>query len=132
MSLSSNNNRASAVGSLRKEAVERFNCCLFAKPANGTPFFEAALLVNADIGRHDLHHIEMGIDPFDDLLGSRCAMNARRLEKNRVRDAHWCINSGTLDRLAWEGAAFIRAMRTKALTAEQMAGLRDGRFSPVL
>jgi hypothetical protein len=43
-----------------QEAVERFNGCLFAKPANGTPFFEAALLVNADIGRHDLHHIEMG------------------------------------------------------------------------
>ncbi len=71
-----------------QEAVERFNGCLFAKPANGTPFFAAALLVDADIGRHDLHHVEMGIDPFDDLLGSRRAVNARRLEKNHVRDTH--------------------------------------------
>src|SRR5271170_1488684 len=32
--------------------------------------FEAALLVDAGVGRDDLHGVEMGVDPFDDLLGS--------------------------------------------------------------
>ena len=83
MSLSSTATALRRLGSSDK-SVERFDRCLFAEPANVAPFFKAALLINTDIGRHDLYGVKMGVDPFNDLPGSRCAANVCRLDVHGI------------------------------------------------
>ena len=71
-----------------QEPLQGFDRGLLAKPANRTPFFEAPLLVDADISRNDSDPVEVIIDPLDDLLGARRSMHARRFDIDGVRDAH--------------------------------------------
>jgi len=67
-----------------KESLQDFDSGLLTEAPGRAPFLQAPLLVNADIGGDDLHQIQMGVDPFDYLLGSRRAMNARSLNIDRI------------------------------------------------
>ena len=90
MSVSSNSNKASAcrIGTIRKRS-KHFDCGLFAKPTNVAPFFEAALLVDADVGGDDLTRVEMVVNPLRRLrAGASRGTNARRLDVNRIRNAY--------------------------------------------
>lgn len=70
-----------------QKSFHRFYRGLFAKATNGAAFLQAALLVNARIGRDDPHHVEMAVDPFNDLLGSGRATHAGRLDRHGVGNA---------------------------------------------
>jgi hypothetical protein len=70
-----------------QEPLKRLDRRLFTEPANGSPLFKTPLLVDADVGRYDLHHVEMVIDPIDDPIGARRATDARCFEVNRIGNA---------------------------------------------
>ena len=75
-------------GVAAQQSAEGFDRRLLAEPANRTALLEPPLLVDVDIGRGDLHRAEMVVDPGDDLLRARRAMDLRGVDIDRVRDPH--------------------------------------------
>ena len=71
-----------------QKSVQRLDRGLLAKAANRTAFVQAALLVDADVGRNDTDPVEMFVDPRDDPVDSWRAAHSRRLDIDRVRNAN--------------------------------------------